>query len=261
MITDDKLRVQAGNLAEIDCIDHGFFTRLGGVSEGLYESLNCGVGSRDVPAAVTENRTRVARLLGAQPEKLATPFQKHSNIAVIADDSWTLGTRPEADAVVTSTPGVVVGILTADCAPLLLCDPKARVVGAAHAGWRGASSGIVEATVDAMTGLGADPGRIVAAIGPAISQGAYEVGEDYKARFLETEPYADVFFANDEGTGEPHFDLPAYVADRLARAGVDECYDLGICTYYDETRLYSYRRSQHHGEEDYGRQISAIVLT
>ncbi|BAQ18132.1 peptidoglycan editing factor PgeF [Methyloceanibacter caenitepidi] len=261
MITDDKLRIQARNLAEIDGIDHGFFTRLGGVSKGLYESLNCGVGSSDAPDAVTENRTRAARLLGAPLDKLATVHQKHSNIAAVADETWTPNTRPEADAVVTATPGIVVGIVTADCAPVLLCDPKARVVGAAHAGWRGAFDGIVEATVEAMTGLGADPTRIVAAIGPAISQGAYEVGEDYKARFLDTEPDAGTFFANDEGTGEPHFDLPAYVADRLDRAGVRDIYDLGICTYYEETRLYSYRRSQHHGEPDYGRQISAIVLT
>jgi len=261
MISDDKLRFQARNLTEIDGIDHGFFTRLGGVSEGLYESLNCGVGSRDAPDAVAENRTRAARLLGVLPEKLATPYQKHSNIAVIADETWTPESRPEADAVVTATPGIAVGIVTADCAPLLVCDPQARVVGAAHAGWRGAFTGIVEATVATMAGLGADPTRIVAAIGPAISQGAYEVGEDYKARFLETEPDAGVFFANDEGTGEPHFDLPAYVAERLDRAGVRDIYDLGICTYYDETRLYSYRRSQHHGEGDYGRQISAIVLT
>ncbi|MDJ0514307.1 MAG: peptidoglycan editing factor PgeF [Methyloceanibacter sp.] len=261
MATDDKLRLQAGNLAEIDGLHHGFFTRLGGVSEGIYESLNCGVGSRDIPGAVNENRTRIARLLGTEPGNLATPYQTHSNVAVVADETWKPDARPEADAVVTATPGIVVGIVTADCAPVLLCDPEARVIGAAHAGWRGALSGIVEATVEAMNGLGAGEDRIVASIGPTISQGAYEVGEDYKARFLETEPDADTFFANDEGTGEPHFDLPAYVADRLRRVGVNQIYDLGICTYYDETRLYSYRRSQHHGEVDYGRQISAIVLT
>jgi len=261
MVTEDKLRIQAANLSVIDGIDHGFFTRLGGVSEGLYESLNCGVGSQDVPGAVAENRARVAGLLGETPSKLATVYQKHSNVAVVADGSWEPGSRPEADAVVTATPGLIVGIVTADCAPVLLCDPEARVVGAAHAGWCGAFTGIVEATVAAMTGLGAKPEQLIAAIGPAISQGAYEVGEDYKARLLETEPDAGTFFANDDGTGEPHFDLPAYVADRLARAEVGEIYDLGICTYYDETRLYSYRRSQHHGEVDYGRQISAIVLT
>jgi len=261
MTTDDKLRFQAANLTGIEGIHHGFFTRLGGVSEGIYESLNCGVGSRDIPEAVAENRARVARLLGAEPGKLATPYQTHSNVAVVAGKTWKPDVRPEADAIVTATPGVVVGIVTADCAPVLLCDPAARVIGAAHAGWRGAFSGIVEAAVEAMKELGAGEDRIVASIGPTISQGAYEVGEDFKAQFVETEPDAEMFFANDEGTGEPHFDLPAYVVDRLERAGVNDIYDLGICTYYDETRLYSYRRSQHHGEEDYGRQISAIVLT
>jgi len=261
MVTDDKLRVQASNLAAIDGLNHGFFTRLGGVSEGLYDSLNCGVGSHDVPAHVTENRARVASLLGAAPDRLATIYQKHSNVVAVADVAWTVDERPEADAVITATLGLVVGIVTADCAPVLLCDPQARVVGAAHAGWRGAFTGIVEATVEAMTALGATPERICAAIGPAISQGAYEVGSDYMARFLKTEPDSAVFFAADEGSGEPHFDLSAYVADRLARAGVGETLGLGLCTYYDETRLYSYRRSQHHGEADYGRQISAIVLT
>jgi len=260
MVTDDKMRVQAPNLAEIEGVAHGFFTRLGGVSEGLYASLNCGPGSRDAAANVTENRGRIATLLGVEPGQLVTVFQKHSNTAAVAKKPWNADKAPEADAVVTAIPGLAVGILTADCAPVLLCDPQARVIGAAHAGWRGALSGIVEATVEAMTGLGAEPRRIRAAIGPAISQGAYEVGEDYKAQFLAQEPESEAFFVTDEGSGEPHFDLPGYVAERLARTGVGETLDLGLCTYYDETRLFSYRRSQHHGEDDYGRQISAIVL-
>lgn len=260
MVTDDKMMVRAPSLAEIDGVAHGFFTRLGGISEGIYASLNCGPGSRDDANAVTENRARVARLLGVEPGNLVTVYQKHSNVAAVADKPWGKGKTPDADAVVTATPGVAIGILTADCAPVLLCDPQARVIGAAHAGWRGALSGIVEATVEAMAGLGADPARIRAAIGPAISQGAYEVGEDYKAQFLAEEPDSEAFFVIDEGSGEPHFDLPGYVAERLARAGVGETLDLGLCTYYDETRLFSYRRSKHHGEDDYGRQISAIVL-
>lgn len=260
MVTDDKMMVRAPSLAEIDGVAHGFFTRLGGISEGIYASLNCGPGSRDDANAVTENRARVARLLGVEPGNLVTVYQKHSNVAAVADKPWGKGKTPNADAVVTATPGVAIGILTADCAPVLLCDPQARVIGAAHAGWRGALSGIVEATVEAMAGLGADPARIRAAIGPAISQGAYEVGEDYKAQFLAEEPDSEAFFVIDEGSGEPHFDLPGYVAERLARAGVGETLDLGLCTYYDETRLFSYRRSKHHGEDDYGRQISAIVL-
>jgi YfiH family protein len=161
---------------------------------------------------------------------------------------------------VTSTPGLAIGVLTADCAPVLFADGEARVIGAAHAGWRGALSGIVETTVKAMEKLGAKPARITAVIGPTISQKAYEVGSDYVERFLAEEPGSEAFFITDERSGEPHFDLPGYVAERLARAGVGSIADLGLCTYCEETRLFSYRRSQHHGEEDYGRQISAIVL-
>ena len=188
-----------------------------------------------------------------------TLYQVHSPTAVVADEPWE-GTPPEADAIVTSTPGVAVGILTADCAPVLFCDPEARVVAAAHAGWRGALSGVVDATIAAMEDLGAKRASIVAAIGPAISQKAYEVGADYVERFLAEEPESGAFFITDESSGEPHFDLPGFVWDRLLRAGVGTIADLGLCTYCDETRLYSYRRSQHHGERDYGRQISAIVL-
>jgi len=260
MVTQDKMMFHAPGLAAIDGVAHGFFTRLGGVSEGIYASLNCGPGSRDEAASVTENRARVAGLLGNATGKLLTVYQKHTNTAVVAEKLWTKDKIPEADAIVTATPGLVIGVLTADCAPVLFCDPEARIIGAAHAGWRGALSGIVEATVEAMAGLGAKPERMRAAIGPAISQGAYEVGHDYREQFLATEPDSGEFFVIDEGSGEPHFDLPGYVAARLARAGVGEIVDLGFCTYYDETRLFSYRRSQHHGEDDYGRQISAIVL-
>jgi YfiH family protein len=260
MVTQDKMMLQAASLAALDGVAHGFFTRLGGVSDGIYASLNCGPGSRDAAESVTENRARVVGLLGTGPDKLLTAFQKHTNKAAVAKKPWTRDQAPEADAIVTATPGLAIGVLTADCAPVLLCDPKARVIGAAHAGWRGALSGIVEAAVEAMTGLGARPEHIHAAIGPAISQGAYEVGHDYMAQFLAEQPDSEAFFAIDEGSGEPHFDLPGYVAERLARAGVGEVLDLGLCTYYDETRLFSYRRSQHHGEEDYGRQISAILL-
>jgi len=260
MVTPDKMMIQAPRLAAIDGLAHGFFTRLGGVSEGIYASLNCGPGSRDEEARVTENRARVANLLGAAPDGLLTVYQKHTNKAVVAEQPWTRANAPEADAIVTATPGLAIGVLTADCAPLLLCDGEARVAGAAHAGWRGALSGIIEATLEAMTGLGARQDRICAVIGPAISQGAYEVGQDFHERFIAEEPESKAFFITDEGSGEPHFDLPGYVAERLARAGVGEIVDLGLCTYYDETRLFSYRRSQHHGEDDYGRQISAILL-
>ena len=261
MVTLDKMKLSASSLSAVDGVSHGFFTRQGGVSGGVYASLNCGPGSRDDAANVTENRARVAELLGAEPSRLITVFQKHSADAMVADRPWKDGKMPEADAIVTAKPGLAIGILTADCAPVLLCDGEARVIGAAHAGWRGALSGIIEATVKAMSELGAKPERITAVIGPTISQKAYEVGADYVERFLADEPESSAFFITDEFSGEPHFDLPSYVGERLARAGVGAIADLGLCTYCEETRLFSYRRSQHHGEDDYGRQISAILLT
>jgi YfiH family protein len=259
MVTQDKMMFQADCLA-VDGVAHGFFTRLGGVSDGIYASLNCGPGSRDDDANIAENRARVANILGTAPDKLLTVYQKHTNNAVVAEKPWAKTKIPEADAIVTNVPGLAIGVLTADCAPVLLCDSEARVIGAAHAGWRGSLCGIVEATLKAMQKLGAKPERMSAAIGPAISQGAYEVGQDYQERFMAEEPESTSFFVVDEGSGEPHFDLTGYVAERLGRGGLAEVVDLGLCTYYDETRLFSYRRSQHHGEEDYGRQISAILL-
>jgi polyphenol oxidase len=261
MVTPDKMKLEAASLAAMPGVRHGFFTRQGGVSTGIYASLNCGPGSRDDAANVAENRARVAELLGAEPSRLLTVFQKHSAEAVITEKPWKDGKVPEADAIVTAKPGLAIGVLTADCAPVLLCDREAGVIGAAHAGWKGALAGVVEATVKAMTKLGASPQRITAAIGPSISQEAYEVGQDFVQQFVADEPESSAFFITHEGTGEPHFDLPAYVGERLARAGVGAIADLGFCTYCEETRLFSYRRSQHHGEHDYGRQISAIVLT
>jgi YfiH family protein len=261
MVTQEKMRLCASSLAAISGVSHGFFTRQGGVSSGIYASLNCGPGSNDDAASVRENRAHVAEILGTKPSHLLTVFQKHSAIAVPVKTPWKTGKIPEADAIVTSTPGLAIGVLTADCAPVLFCDGEARVVGAAHAGWRGALSGIVKATVEAMTDLGAEPSRIVAVIGPAISQKAYEVGSDYVERFIAEEPESAPFFVTDEGSDEPHFDLPGYVGERLKRAGVGTIADLGLCTYCDESRLFSHRRSQHHGEADYGRQISAILLT
>lgn len=257
MVTPDKMKLSAPGL-DAAGVRHGFFTRQGGVSTGLYASLNCGPGSRDAPENVAQNRVRVAELLGVDASRLLTPFQKHGAETVVAEKPWKA--PPEADATVTSKPGLAIGILTADCAPVLFCDAKAGVIGAAHAGWRGALSGIVEATVKAMEGLGARPERIVAAIGPAISQKAYEVSAEFVEQFVAEEPASASFFLTDEGSGEPHFDLVRYVGARLERAGVGAVADLGICTYCEETRLFSYRRSQHHGEDDYGRQISAIVL-
>jgi YfiH family protein len=261
MVTPDKMKLCASSLSAIDGVRHGFFTRQGGVSNGLYASLKCGPGSRVAPANVVGCGAGVAELLGAAPGRLLTVFQKLSADAVIAEAPWTGDPPPEADAIVTKTPGLAIGVLTADCAPILFCDGTAKVIGAAHAGWKGALGGIIEATVEAMRPLGAKPDRIVAAIGPAISQDAYEVGAEFVERFIAEEPASAAFFVTDETSGEAHFDLPGYAGERLARAGVGLVTDLGHCTYCEETRLFSYRRSQHHGEQDYGRQISAILLT
>jgi polyphenol oxidase len=259
MVTPDRAMFCASTLESCNGIRHGFFTRQGGVSKGMYGSLNCGLGSRDDAESVRQNRALVAETLGVPAGRLLTLYQIHSATAVIVDKPWN-GEAAEADALVTRTPGLAIGALTADCAPILLCDPQARVIAAAHAGWRGALSGVAEATIAAMEELGAKRERVVAVIGPSISQRAYEVGADYVDRFLAEEPASEAFFMTDESSGEPHFDLSGYVAERLSRAGVGSVSDLGLCTYCDETRLFSYRRSQHHGEEDYGRQISAIVL-
>ena len=260
MVTPDRAMFCASTLENCDGIRHGFFTRQGGVSRGIYGTLNCGLGSRDDAENVLQNRALVADTLGVAENHLLTLYQIHSATAVIVEKPWN-GEAAEADALVTRTPGLAIGGLTADCAPILLCDADARVVAAAHAGWRGALSGIAETTIAAMEDLGAKRERVVAVIGPSISQRAYEVGADYVERFLAEEPASETFFMTDENSGEPHFDLAGYVVERLIRAGVGSVSDLGLCTYCDETRLFSYRRSQHHGEEDYGRQISAIVLT
>jgi YfiH family protein len=259
MVTPDRAMFCASTLESCDGIRHGFFTRQGGVSTGIYGSLNCGLGSGDDAGNVRQNRALVAQTLGVPPDHLLTLYQIHSATVVVVDKPWD-GEAAEADALVTRTPGLAIGALTADCAPVLYCDPEARVIAAAHAGWRGALSGIAEATVAAMEELGATCERIVAVIGPSISQRAYEVGAEYLDRFLAEEPTSSAFFMTDDSSGEPHFDLSGYVAERLSRAGVGTISDLGLCTYCDETRLFSYRRSQHHGEDDYGRQISAIVL-
>lgn len=259
MVTPDRAMFCDATLASCDGIRHGFFTRQGGVSTGIYSSLNCGPGSGDI-GNVRHNRGLVAETLDVEPDRLLTLHQIHSATAVIAEQPWD-PRAPEADAIVTRTPKLAIGVLTADCAPVLFCDPEARVVGAAHAGWRGALAGIIEAVIVSMQELGARRERIVAAIGPSISQKAYEVDTDYVESFLAEEPSGSAFFITDEGSGEPHFDLPGFVWECLARAGVGTISDLGLCTYCDETRLFSYRRSQHHGENDYGRQISAIVLT
>ena len=252
--------VTADCLAAMAGIKHGFFTRSGGVSQGGYASLNCGLGSKDDPAAVAENRARVARYLAA--ESLITAHQIHSAIAVVVDAAWRVEARPRADAMVSCVQGLALGVLTADCAPVLFADPRAGVVGAAHAGWRGALGGVIEATLAAMEKLGAKRGHIVAAVGPCITQPAYEVGGEFKQQFLTCDPDSGQFFAQPGGdpSARPHFDLPGYVLHRLARAEIAAS-GPSPCTFAGQEDFFSYRRSQARNEPDYGRQISAIVLT
>lgn len=240
-------------------IRHGFFLRTGGVSEGLYASLNCGRGSADERERVEENRTRVASALGVSAGSLIGPRQAHTPKTIIAARAWQAGDAPEADAAVTNVRGLAVSVLTADCAPVLLADAHAGVVAAAHAGWRGAKGGILESAIEAMERLGANAARICAAIGPAIQQAAYEVSPEFEAAFLADGEANQKYFARAEG-GKPHFNLPAYVKDRLLSRGIANIQDIGACTCKNESILFSYRRSVHRFEPDYGRQISAIVL-
>jgi YfiH family protein len=237
---------------------HGFFGRQGGVSTGLYESLNCGPGSKDAPQAVAENRRLVSAALAPQAA-LISLSQIHSPIVHTFTEAPPQ--RPEGDAMVTAIPGLALGILTADCAPVLLADHKAKVIGAAHAGWKGALGGVLEATLEAMENLGASRARIAAAIGPCISQANYEVNWEFRDRFLELGLKQRRFFASSSREGHYRFDLPAYAAHRLETAGLKSVETLGICTYPLENGFFSFRRTTHAGESDYGRQVSAIVLT
>jgi YfiH family protein len=252
--------LQARSLAAIRGIRHGFFTRAGGVSDGVYASLNGGVGSNDKQSNVAENRARMAASLGVTSDRLLTAYQIHSPHVVVADKAWAQNERPSADAIVTRTPGLAIGISTADCGPVLLADRQASVIGAVHAGWRGALGGVVEATVAAMERLGAQRARMIAAAGPMIRQQNYEVGPDLIDRFLAAEPDSARFFVAAERSGHAMFDLAGYIVDRLRRAEVAEIEDLGHCTYADPEQFYSYRRATHRAERDYGRHINAIAL-
>lgn len=252
--------LQAISLAKLAGIRHGFFTRAGGVSQGVYASLNGGVGSDDAPDRVAENRARMAGALGVAPGRLLTAYQTHSPDVVVADDPWTQENRPRADAIVTRTRGLAVGVSTADCGPLLFADAEAGVIGAAHAGWRGALTGVIEATVAAMEKLGADRGRIAAALGPTIRQPNYEVGLEFIERFLAADPDNSRFFTAADQTGHAMFDLTGYIADRVALAGIETFEDLGLCTFAEPERFYSYRRMTRLGEPDYGRHVNAIAL-
>lgn len=242
---------------QLGTVRHGFFTRRGGASSGVFEGLNCGLGSTDQREIVEINRNRVAAALGVPPENLLAVHQVHSADAICVDDR--LCDRPRADAIVTATPGLALSVLTADCQPVLFHDPRAGVIGAAHAGWRGALDGILEATLEAMESLGAHRADTVAVIGPTISQRAYEVGPEFFDTFISDDPDNARFFAGGHDD-RMHFDLPAFGLHRLRTAGIGAAEWIRHCTYSDAERFYSYRRATHTKEADYGRLLSAIRL-
>ncbi|MPZ08676.1 MAG: peptidoglycan editing factor PgeF [Kiloniellaceae bacterium] len=249
-----------GPLNDLPAVRHGFFCRTGGVSEGLFSSLNCGYGSGDDKAKVSENRRRAMAQIDLEGERLVTAYQVHSPDVVEVRQPWAREEAPEADAMVTRTRGLALGILTADCVPVLFAEAEAGVVGAAHAGWKGALTGVVEATVAAMKALGAEPKRIVAGIGPAISQRSYEVGPEFPAPFLEQDARNADFFCPGLREGRFHFDLKGYVARRLTAAGLSTIQTLPCDTCAEDERFFSYRRACHRKETDYGRGLSAIYL-
>jgi polyphenol oxidase len=253
------MRLDSPLLSAIPGLRHAFFTREGGVSDGVYASLNGGVGSSDDPAKVAENRRRMAQQIGVTPEHFLSVWQNHSADAVVATGPWQGGSRPRADAMVTRTEGLAIGVTAADCGPVLLVDPNARVIGAAHAGWKGALTGIVESTVDAMEKLGADRNGMIAAIGPLIRQHSYEVGGEFVERFIEADAENALYFIPSAREGHAMFDLAGFIRTRLENAGVLMIDDIGVDTYSDE-RFFSYRRSVHRQEPDYGRHVHAIVL-
>lgn len=258
MTADEVPTLRSPLLADLPGVRHGFFTRAGGVSEGLYASLNVGLGSGDDPVAVVENRARAAAAFGVRPQALLTAYQIHSAIAVTADAPFD--ERPRADAVASATPSLMCGALAADCAPVLIVDPEARVVAAAHAGWRGALGGVVAAAVEAMTALGADPARMRAAVGPCIGPRSYEVGLDFLQAFTSESPDHARFFRPGARDDKRLFDLPGFVLERLRASGVGEAEWIGADTYAAPERFFSNRRALHQGEADYGRLLSAIML-
>lgn len=247
-------------LNALSSVRHGFFTRNGGVSEGLYASRNCGTGSKDDPARVRTNRERSVLELDMPPEALVTVHQQHTADVVVVEKPFAEDARPVADAMVTTTPRLVLGILTADCAPVLLADNTSGVVAAAHAGWKGALAGVLDNTVETMLAQGAKRDRIVAGIGPCIVQRSYEVSEGFETPFMAEDQDNDRFFAPSRREGHLMFDLPGYVARKLSKLGILDVMPTPCDTMREDSRFFSYRRSTLNGEPDYGRQLSAIAL-
>jgi polyphenol oxidase len=246
-------------LSAIPGLRHAFFTREGGVSEGIYQGLNGGIGSQDEASHVVENRRRMAAHMGVSPQRFLTAFQIHSPDVVTVTEPWDTASRPRVDALVTRTEGLAIGVTAADCGPVLFVDPRAHVIGAAHAGWKGALTGVLESTITAMEQLGAERAGIVAAIGPLIRQHSYEVGAEFVERFTHADAGNARFFIASSRTGHAMFDLAGFIRMRLENAGVLMIDDTGVDTYSDQ-RFYSYRRSVHRSEPDYGRHVHAIAL-
>jgi len=252
--------LEANNLRDLAGIRHGFFSREGGVSGGVFTSLNCGFGSGDAPENVTANRELALRRLNLGPDALNTCFQVHSATAVDATAPWSRDVRPEADAMVSTKPGMAIGILTADCAPVLLADVEAGVIGAAHAGWRGALSGVLESVVNTMVARGARLRSITAAVGPCIHQDSYEVGGEFHDAFVADDPVYDRFFVPAARHGHYQFDLMGFVVSRLQAMDLSSIETVPVDTYREENGFFSFRRATHRGEKDYGRGLSMIVL-
>ncbi len=253
MITSTAL----GNLQNIG---HGFFTRQGGISEGVLTSLNCGYGSGEAPENVTENRNRAMTMIGCTANRLNTVYQVHSPDVAVADDTWTFDDRPKADAIVTRRKNLAIGVLTADCTPVLFADAENGVIGAAHAGWRGALAGVLENCVRVMEENGAERKHISAAVGPCIHQKSYEVGPEFVQTFVQEDPTSEQFFAPSERDGHAQFDLPGFARSRLEKLDLKRVGDVAVDTYTDQERFFSYRRATHLNEMDYGRGLSAIIL-
>jgi len=252
--------IQSEALAALPNIRHAFFTRAGGVSQGIYASLNGGLGSSDAPENVRENRARMAAVVGVAPTHLVSCYQIHSPNVIVAEAPWTRENAPRADALVTRQKGLAIGVSTADCGPVLFADGEAGIIGAAHAGWKGALTGVLEATIVAMEKLGASRTRIIAAIGPLIRQPNYEVGAEFVARFRDADAMNEKFFIPALRANHAMFDLPGFIRSRLERAEIKSIDDLGLCTYAEPARFFSYRRTTHRGEGDYGRHVNAIAL-
>lgn len=239
-------------------IKHGFFTNQGGVSSGIYESLNVGVGSKDDPQSIEENRRRVAAYFGQPVQSLQTLYQVHSPTVLTITEALP-SPRPQADAMITNVPGLILGALSADCGPVLFCEPDAGIIGSAHTGWRGALSGVLENTVDAIVNLGGDRSKIRAVLGPCIGQDNYEVGAEFVTEFTNRDQTYEQYFRPSTDPARKMFDLWSFIVDRLSASGVQAA-SLDLCTYADEARFFSYRRTTHRKEPDYGRQIAAIAI-